>query len=138
MTDKQFCMFLYLLADGDREKIAAACDYAEAVQAETRKAKVARPRGDHGFEDIWCAYGRKGAKSVAFNIWNDMSAADRSRAAQHVPFYVNTRDPRYRKAFERYLDKKEFLSPVYDEGGNIVFDPDIAVPDPAGTYSEYQ
>lgn len=131
-------MLLYLIADGDREKIAAACDYAEAVQAETRKAKTERPKGDHGFEEVWRAYGRRGAKNIAFNIWNDMSAADRARAAQHVPFYANSRDMKYRKAFERYLDKKEYLSPVYDEGGNLVFDPDIAVPAPAGTYSEYQ
>ncbi len=138
MTDKQFLMLLYLVSGGDREKIAAACDYADTVSAETRKMKVERPKGDRGFEEVWRAYGRKGAKNIAFNIWNDMSAADRGRAAQHIPFYAANRELKYRKAMERYLDKKEYLSPVYDEGGKLVFDPDIAVQESAGAYTEYQ
>lgn len=138
MTNQQFLMFIYLLSDGDSEKIAAASDYASAVMAETKKAKAERSKGDHGFEEVWCAYGRRGAKNIAFNIWNEMSAANRGRAAQHIPYYVANREIKYRKAFERYLDKMEYLSPVYDNEGALVFDPDTAIPDPVNTFSEYQ
>lgn len=114
-----------------------ADEYASAKISEGIAQKKVEPKSDERFEAIWKAYGRKGAKNTAFCYWQAMTLEEKALAERHVTLYVSSREMQFRKDFERYLKSKCYLSSVYDERGELLFDPVETLPT-AGEGDDYQ
>lgn len=74
------------------------------------------------FEKCWIAYRRKGSKKKSLEYWKKLTNKEKEMVFNHVVAYVESRELRYQKDFERYLRDKTFLTVVF-RGNNIVFDP---------------
>lgn len=81
------------------------------------------------FEACWRAYNRKGVKKVAKAQWDKLPDDARQLAAVHIPYYTGSRERVFCKDFERYLRDRVFENPVYDQKGNILFDPEAGAGD---------
>ena len=76
------------------------------------------------FEACWIAYRRKGSKKAANAEWDRLTEEERNKVLPHIPHYNDSKDFKYRKDFERYLKYRVFECPVFDNDGNIIYDPD--------------
>ena len=74
------------------------------------------------FEQSWVAYGRKGNKAEAKEIWAKISPSIYPIILTHIKAYVNSRERQYTKDFQRYLSKKEYETIVM-KNGNPIFEP---------------
>lgn len=70
-----------------------------------------------GFEAAWRAYGRKGAKRVAFEEWRRaIKRADARTITEAIGPYIKSKpDPKFRKDFERWLKGDVWESAVVDD-----------------------
>ena len=100
---------------------------AAEPQAEYEKPKKKRkvtPKDDALFEECWKEY-NNGTKHLAKAIWDKLSQEERELAAKHIKPYTQSRpNKNYRKYFETYLKNKMFYNPIYDERGNLLYDPE--------------
>jgi len=61
------------------------------------------------FESAWNAYGQKGAKKEAFNVWRSLTDEERERVVGSIQSYFKANpEVKYRKDFERYMKTGKF------------------------------
>lgn len=91
---------------------------------EKENTKVFPKKGDNDelFEQCWVAYKRKGVKKQARAQWVKLKDEEKQRVLRHIQSYVNTREVKYQKDFERYLRDKVFDEVVFQDN-RVVFDP---------------
>lgn len=77
---------------------------------------------DEQFEQCWILYRRKGSKSKAKEQWDKLPTEEKDKVAEHIKYYVETRDLQYQQDFQRYLKDKTFMTIVISKG-DIIFDP---------------
>lgn len=77
-----------------------------------RKENNINPLYPPEFETAWADYGRKGSKVKAAAEWGKLTPEQRERAEKHIPLYVQSREAKYRKDFERYLSYQTFESAI--------------------------
>lgn len=80
------------------------------------------------FEECWVAYRRKGSKKKSFDYWKKLSDKEKPLVLKHIVPYVESRELRFQKDFERYLRDRVFLTVVF-QGNKIVYDPMIGIGD---------
>ncbi|WP_336156662.1 hypothetical protein [Amycolatopsis sp. VC5-11] len=83
---------------------STSTNYADSGDARASENKPAAY--SESFEAAWVAYGRKGGKRTAYAEWQRaIKRADPAVITQAIPAYVaaTTREPKYRKDFERWL-----------------------------------
>lgn len=76
------------------------------------------------FEECWVAYHRKGSKKKAFEYWKKLTEKEKNQVIAHIKAYVENRELKYQKDFERYLRDKTFQTIVVSDKG-CVYDPAI-------------
>ena len=75
------------------------------------------------FEECWKAYGRKGSKKDSLSAWRGLTADEMLHVMPHVMAYVASREPRFKKDFQRYLAHRTFNDIVMDASGQTLYDP---------------
>ena len=86
-----------------------------------KKEKIEKENNEL-FEQCWIAYNRKGSKKKSKEYWHKLTEKEREQVFQHIKVYVNTREKKFQKDFERYLRDKTFNDLII-QGNNVVFDP---------------
>lgn len=56
------------------------------------------------FEECWVEYGRVGNKATAKRYWSKLSEGDRLNVKLAIPSYVASREPKYRKHFQGWIN----------------------------------
>lgn len=74
------------------------------------------------FEECWVAYRRKGSKKKAKEYWCKLTKEEKEMVMPHVRAYVESRELRFQKDFERYLRDKTFKTIVFNNN-NVSYDP---------------
>lgn len=74
------------------------------------------------FEDCWTVYEKKGNKALAKRLWASIPPSSYPVIFDHIKAYVNSREKRFTKDFERYLKEKEYTKIVFS-GNRAIFDP---------------
>lgn len=74
------------------------------------------------FEQSWKCYGMKGNMAKAKKVWAGIPITSLPVILSHIKAYVGSREKKYTKDFERYLNDKEYHKIVFD-GSRVVFDP---------------
>ena len=77
---------------------------------------------DELFEQCWTFYRRKGSKSKAKEQWDKLLTEEKDKVAEHIKYYVESRDLQYQQDFQRYLKDKTFMTIVISKG-DVIFDP---------------
>lgn len=109
--------------NGDKGVFAFKITPKECMTQSVSKRKVT-PKDDALFEECWKEY-NNGTKHLAKAIWDKLSQEERELAAKHIKPYTQSRpNKNYRKYFETYLKNKMFYNPIYDERGNLLYDPE--------------
>ena len=76
------------------------------------------------FEECWKAYRRKGSKGKSKPYWDKLTSEEKEMVMPHIRAYVESRELKYQKDFERYLRDKVFKSVVFKDN-NVSYDPSM-------------
>lgn len=90
-----------------------------------KKEKTEKKASDNKeelFEECWVAYRRKGSKKKALEQWKKIKEEDKELILRHIKIYVDSRELRYQKDFERYLRDNTFKD-IIVRGVEVLYDP---------------
>lgn len=87
-----------------------------------KKENILKEKKDELFEECWKAYRRKGSKGKSKTYWDKLTNEEKEMVLPHIRAYVESREVRFQKDFERYLRDKIFMTIVF-KNNNVVYDP---------------
>lgn len=92
----------------------------------TKENNKKKDEKDELFEKCWIAYRRKGSKGKSKPYWDKLTNEEKEMVLPHIRAYVESREVRFQKDFERYLRDKIFKSVVYKDN-NVSYDPSMFI-----------